>query len=142
MNMVGMTDSHIVSTMKTYIHCTASKRGRSRDLLTLQIKLSVSLIKKKIQAIFKEVLLQRDSLWCNDLKIDLLSVSQEDETSGVVEENPHTVVTQLVAQPILVRVVDPLADPVDRNGCRVLGLLCKSNIDCSAYQFISKHNYM
>lgn len=51
MNMVGMTDSHIVSTMKTYIHCTASKRGGSIDLLTLQIKLSVSLIERKIQAI-------------------------------------------------------------------------------------------
>lgn len=139
MNMVGMTD-----TIKTYINCTASKRGGSRDLLSIDItNLTFSKFnKKKIQAIFKEVLLQRDSLWCNDLKIDLLSVSQEDETSGVVEENPHTVVTQLVAQPILVRVVDPLADPVDRNGCRVLGLLCKSNIDCSEYQFISKHNYM
>lgn len=139
MNMVGMTD-----TIKTYINCTASKRGGSKDLLSIDItNLTFSKFnKEKIQAIFKEVLLQRDSLWCNDLTIDLLSVSQEDETSGVVEENPHTVVTQLVAQPILVRVVDPLADPVDRNGCRVLGLLCKSNIDCSPYQFISKHNYI
>lgn len=134
----------MTDTIKTYINCTASKTGGSRDLLSIDItNLTFSKFnKKKIQATFKEVLLQRDSLWCNDLTIDLLSVSQEDETSGVVEENPHTVVTQLVAQPILVRVVDPLADPVDRNGCRVLGLLCKSNIDCSAYQFISKHNYM
>lgn len=52
MNMVGMTNSRlIVSTMKTYIHCTASKTGGSIDLLTLQIKLSVSLIERKIQAI-------------------------------------------------------------------------------------------
>lgn len=32
MNMVGMTD-----TIKTYINCTASKRGGSRDLLSIDI---------------------------------------------------------------------------------------------------------
>lgn len=32
MNMVGMTD-----TIKTYINCIASKRGGSRDLLSIDI---------------------------------------------------------------------------------------------------------
>ena len=55
--------------------------------------------------------------------LHVLLVGGEQETRGVVEEHAHAVVAQLVAQAVLVRVVHPLAHPVDRDERRILSLV-------------------
>ena len=54
----------------------------------------------------------------------LLSIGKENEPCGVIEEDTNTVVAQLVAQTILVRVVHPFAHPVNGYAGRVLRLIC------------------
>jgi len=50
---------------------------------------------------------------------DVLCVTGEQKTRGIVEENADTVVAQLVPDTVFITVIDPLADPVDRHGGRV-----------------------
>ena len=66
----------------------------------------------------------------------LLSVAHQDEAGGVVEEHADAVVAQLVAEAVLVRVVDPLADPVDGHGGRVLKVVCNERKSITTLQRI------
>ena len=56
----------------------------------------------------------------------LLLVGQQDETCGVIIEDTHTVVTQLVTKAVLVRIVHPLADPIYGYASRVHRFICKT----------------
>ena len=55
--------------------------------------------------------------------LDVLAVGGQQHAGGVVEENAHTVVAELIAEAVLVRVVHPLADPVDGYACRVFSII-------------------
>lgn len=66
----------------------------------------------------------------------LLSIGKENEPCGVIEEDTNTVVTQLVAQTILVRVVHPLAHPVNGNARRVLCLICMHTIQVKSKVYL------
>lgn len=52
-----------------------------------------------------------------------LSVGEQQQLGGVVEDDADGLVAQLVAETVLVRVVDPLAEPQERHRRRVLRLI-------------------
>ena len=64
----------------------------------------------------------------------VLSVACKQQSCGIIEENSDTVVTQLVAEAVLVRVVDPLTNPVHRHAGRVLNVICRT-------QYIRHYHY-
>lgn len=56
---------------------------------------------------------------------DLHSVREYDGFCGIVEHHTHSFITQLIPEAILVAVVDPLADPEHRVGCRIAVLIAQ-----------------
>lgn len=53
-------------------------------------------------------------------EVNSLGVAGQQQPRAVVEEHPDGVVAELIAEAVLVRVVDPLGHPVDGNGGRIL----------------------
>lgn len=41
----------------------------------------------------------------------------------IIEKNTNTVVTQLIAKAVLVGIIHPFTNPINRNRCRVLGII-------------------
>jgi len=41
----------------------------------------------------------------------------------IIEKNTNTVVAQLIAKAVLVRIIHPFTNPINRNRCWVLGII-------------------
>ena len=62
-------------------------------------------------------------------KSNSLSTRAQNQARRVIEQNAHTLVTQLIAEAVLVRVVDPLADPQHGHTGRILGVVHLQRLD-------------